>query len=76
MSAMPEHSAYENLAPHSVMLATNAKGKVTAEVKAYGATPIEAADAALATLEHVKKKLGYELAGASWSAKEVADVQE
>lgn len=73
---MPDHAAYENLAPHSVTLATNAKGKMTVEIKAYGATPIEAADAALAALDHVKSKLGYDLVGASWSAKEVEDVQE
>ena len=73
---MADHSAFENLAPHSVTLTTNAKGKVQVEVKAYGGTAIEAADAALATLKHVKTKLGYDLAGASWSAKEVEDVQE
>lgn len=52
----------ETVAPHSVELTTNAKGKVQASVKVYGDSPLAAAEAALATLEHVKERLGADAA--------------
>lgn len=54
----PQHVITQNVAPNSVTLSTNAKGKVQVEVKVYGATPGEAANAAMLTLNNVLIQLG------------------
>jgi len=61
---MDTKTLVENLTPNSVELAMNAKGKVQATVKTYHADPKTAADLAIEVLNHVKQKLGDQLATA------------
>jgi len=53
-----------SVAPHSVELTTNAKGKVQASVKVYDEDPKAAADKAVEVLKHLTAKLGNSAAGA------------
>lgn len=59
-----EKVLHENVAPHSVTLSTNAKGKVQIEVKVYSDSPAFAAREALHLLADIKKELGSDAAGA------------
>lgn len=52
----------QDVAPHVVKLSSTAKGKIQVEIRAVGATPQDAADAALETLTYVKQKLGADFA--------------
>lgn len=53
----------ENVAPHSVELSTNAKGKVQASVKVYGDNAEVCAKEALRVLDLIKQSLGASFAG-------------
>lgn len=53
-----EKQLIENVAPNSVELSTNAKGKVQVSVKVYDADPAVAAKKSVEILEGVLKQLG------------------
>ncbi|MCW5891617.1 MAG: hypothetical protein KIT14_13850 [bacterium] len=57
-----EKQLVEHVAPHSVQLSTNAKGKVQCEVKVYDADPGVAAARALEVLGLLRKQLGDQMA--------------
>lgn len=57
-----EKQLVENVAPHSVQLTTNAKGKIQAEVKVYAENPQSAATQALTTLKFIREQLAGQMA--------------